>query len=167
MNKNNNYIILGLIVVAFICRMLLEQFELSWMYTGAYLSLLTIIATYYGLYSQRSNSEEEFDFLMDIKGGAQGGASFAFGTGVLTYVFYKLVHPHFLDIFIDGRRQEILSIPSDDAQLALDNFNEFASMIFVPFNWSVLTIAALTFLSIFYAFIFAAITKFFPKFVNQ
>ena len=167
MNKKNNFIILSLVILALIFRMLLEQFHLDWVLTGAYLSLLTIISTYYGVYSQRHNSDEEFDLMMDFKGGAQGGASFAFGAGFVTYIFYKFIQPHYLDIFIDGRRQLILDRPTENAAIALDNFNEFASMIFVPFNWSVLTIASLTFLSIFYAIVFAIITKFFPKFVNK
>lgn len=173
MTKNNNFVILGLIIIAFICRMIFETFGISWTFNLYYLSFLAIASTYYGLYSQRHNSTEAFDFIMDFKGGAQGGAMFAFGTGALTYVFYKLVHPHFLDIFIYNRRQLILdqqiqaNTPAETSELAINNFNAFAEMIFVPFNWSMITVAALTFLSIVYALVFALITKFFPKFVNQ
>lgn len=173
MSKSNNYTILGLIVIAFICRLSLESLEIDWTYTWSYLSLLTIVSTYYGLYSQRHNSEETFDFMMDFKGAAQGGAFFAFGNGILTYVFYKLIHPHFLEIFVEKRRYEIMEslTANNETQETIDasvqNFNSMAEMIYVPGNWSIITITSLTFLSLFYALVFAGITKFFPKFVNK
>lgn len=173
MNKKNNFIILGLILLAFIFRMLFEQFNIDWSLTWSYLSLFTIISTYYGIYSQRQNSDETFDFLMDFKGGAQGGATFAFGTGIFTYIFYKLISPNFLQHFDTQRRAEILQSLTDNGETAeniskiMENHQNMGEMIYVPGNWSVITIAALTFLSVFYAIIFALITKFFPKFVNQ
>ena len=61
MNKKNNYTILGFIIISFIIRMLFEQFGIDWSYTWVYLSLFVIISTYYGLFSQRQNSDEQFD----------------------------------------------------------------------------------------------------------
>ncbi len=173
MNKKNNFTILGLILIGFICRMLFEQFQIDWSFTWSYLSLLTIISTYYGLYSQRQNSMEEFDFLMDFKGAAQGGAMFSFGTGFLTYLFYKVINPYFLENFDMNRRKEILEVLTANGESAenitkiMENHQAMGEMIYVPFNWSIITLTALTFLSIFYAVIFAGITKYFPKFVNQ
>ena len=122
---------------------------------------------------QRQNSTEEFDFTMDFKGAAQGGAIFAVGYGIFTYVFYKLIHPHFLEIFVSTRKQEILDqlIKNNESTevitAASENFNAFAELIYVPGNLAVITITSLTFLAIIYALIFAAITKYFPKFINQ
>jgi hypothetical protein len=173
MKNSGNYTILGFILVAIICRLALESFNISWEYTWSYLSLITIASSYYGLYSQRHNSDEEFDFMMDIKGAAQGGAYFAIGYGVFTYVFYKLIHPHFLVTFIEKRKADILNAltesnaTEDVINAAIDNFTSFADMIYVPGNLAIITVTSLTFLSVFYAIIFSVITKFFPKFVNQ
>jgi hypothetical protein len=171
--SKNNYTIPGLIVLAIICRLALESFEIDWSYTWSYLSLLTVTSAYYGIYSQRQNSKESFDFMMDFKGAAQSGAFFSLGYGIFTYIFYKLIHPHFLDTFIATRRADILNVlqatneTQEVTDAAIANFNSFAEMIYVPGNLSIITVTALTFLSLFYAFIFALITKFFPKFVNQ
>ena len=173
MTKNSNSVILGFIVVAFIFRMLLEQFQLEWDYRMWYLTFFATLSTYFGMYAQRQNSDEEFDFLMDVKGAAQAGAIFAIGTGVLTFAFYKLIHPHFLEMYVTNRRDEILNglninnASSETIELAINNFNAMADMIYTPLNWSVITVASLTFLSIVYSFIFALITKFLPKFVNK
>jgi hypothetical protein len=173
MKKNTNYVILGLIILAFIFRMLFEQFSIDWSLTWSYLSLFTIISTYYGLYMQRQNSDEEFDYLMDFKGGAQGGAMFAFGTGVFTFVFYKFINPYFLENFDANRRSEILDVLTQNGESAeniakvMENHQAMGEMIYAPLNWSVITIAALTFLAVFYGFLFAFIAKFFPKFINQ
>lgn len=173
MNKKNNFTILGFILIGFICRMLFEQFQIDWSLTWSYLSFLTIISTYYGMYSQRQNSSEEFDFLMDFKGGAQSGAMFAFGTGIFTYVFYKVINPFFLENFDMNRRKEILEAltvngeSAENIAMVMENHQNMGELIYSPFHWSVITVAALTFLTIFYAVVFAGITKFFPKFVNQ
>ena len=173
MSKNYNYIILGLITLAFIFRMLLEQYQLKWFLTGSYLSLFVIISSYYGIYSQRQNSNEKFDFMMDLKGGAQGGAFFAIGTGIMTYVFYKLIHPSYLQDFDINRREEILAALIENGKSTeviskiMTNHENMGALILVPGNWSILTMATLTFLAIFYSFIFSLITKFLPKFVNQ
>ncbi|UTW65277.1 DUF4199 family protein [bacterium SCSIO 12643] len=173
MTKSNHYTLLGFILIAFICRLSLESLGIDWSYTWSYLSLLTIVSVYYNMYSQRHNSDETFDFVMDFKGAAQGGAYFAFGTGILTYVFYKLIHPHFLEVFVEERRYEIMEslTANNESQetidAAIENFGAMAELIYVPGNWSIITTAFLTFLSLFYALIFAGITKFFPKFVNK
>lgn len=173
MTKGNYYTFLGLILIGIICRLVFETFQIDWTYTWAYLSFLTIISTYYGIYSQRQNSDEEFDFTMDFKGGAQGGSLFALGYGIFTFVFYKWIHPHFLEIFLTTRRQDIMDAlhatkqSEETIRAALDNFNSFAELIYVPGNLSVITITSLVFLSIFYGLIFALIAKFLPKFVNQ
>jgi hypothetical protein len=173
MLKSSNYTILGIILLGIICRLSLESFEIDWSYTPVYLSFLSITASYYGIYSQRQNSSETFTFMMDFKGAAQGGALFAIGYGAFTYVFYKLIHPHFLETFITTRKVDIQNalVASDATQETIDaaisNFMAFADMIYVPGNLSIITITSLTFLSFFYAFIFALITNFFPKFINQ
>tara|TARA_R110002050_G_scaffold220557_1_gene356395 strand:- start:4431 stop:4952 length:522 start_codon:yes stop_codon:yes gene_type:complete len=173
MLKSNNYTIPAIIVIGIICRLSLETLEIDWSYTWAYLSFLTIVASYYGIYSQRQNTEESFDFMMDFKGAAQGGALFAIGYGAFTYLFYKLIQPHFLEIFIATRRTDIANALAESnanqetISLAIENFNSFADMIYVPGNLAIITVTSLTFLSFFYAMIFALITKFFPKFVNQ
>jgi len=173
MSKNYSTSILGIILVAIICRLSLETLEIDWSYTWSYLSLLTIVATYFGIYSQRQNSTESFDFMMDFKGAAQGGAFFALGYGIFTYIFYKIIHPHFLETFIATRRQDILNSLSNSnesqetIQAATENFNSFAEMIYVPGNLAIITVTSLTFMSLFYALIFSLITKFLPKFVNQ
>ena len=173
MLKSNNYTIPGLIVIAIISRLALETLDIDWSYTWSYLSLLTVISTYYGIYSQRQNSVESFDFMMDFKGAAQGGALFSLGYGLFTYLFYKVIHPHFLETFISTRRADIVNAlkttneSQDVVEAAVANFNSFAEMIYVPGNLAIITVTTLTFLSIFYAFIFAFITKFFPKFINQ
>lgn len=173
MLKSNNYTIPGIILIGIICRLSLETLGIDWSYTWAYLSLLTIIASYYGIYSQRQTSDESFDFMMDFKGAAQSGALFAIGYGAFTYVFYKLIQPHFLETFISTRRADIANglqesnASQETINLAIENFNSFAEMIYVPGNLAIITVTALTFLSFFYAMIFTVITKFFPKFVNQ
>lgn len=173
MIKNSNTVIFGFVITAFILRLLLEQFHLDWDYKMWYLTFFATISTYFGLYAQRQNSDEQFDFLMDVKGAAQGGALFALGTGIFTYIFYSFIHPHFLEIYVGDRRNEILEglttnhATEETASLAIANFNEMANMIYTPMNWSVITVASLTFLSIFYAITFSLITKFFPKFVNK
>ncbi|MGB0390180.1 MAG: DUF4199 family protein [Salibacteraceae bacterium] len=173
MNKGNWYTFLGLILVGIICRLIFESFQIDWSNTWAYLSFLTIISTYYGIYAPRHNSEEQFDFTMDFKGAAQGGAIFALGYGVFTYIFYKLIHPHFLEIFITTRRQEILDQLNKNNQTeevinaAIENFTAFADLIYVPGNLAIITVTSLTFLAIIYALVFATIAKYFPKFVNK
>ena len=153
--------------------MVFETFQIDWTHTWAYLSFITILATYYGIYSQRQNSTEEFDFTMDFKGGAQGGSLFALGYGIFTYIFYKWIHPHFLEIFLSTRKQDIIDRlhktdqNEETIRAALDNFNAFAELIYVPGNLAVITLTSLVFLSIVYGLIFATIAKFFPKFVNQ
>ena len=173
MINSKNLTIPGLIVLAIICRLALETFNIDWSYTWSYLSLLTVISTYYGIYSQRQGAVESFDFMMDFKGAAQGGALFALGYGVFTYLFYKVIHPHFLETFISTRRADIvnaLQANNENQEMmnsAVENFNSFAEMIYVPGNLAIITVTSLTFLSVFYALIFAFITKFFPKFINQ
>lgn len=173
MAKNFNYTILGLILLGIICRLSLESLGIDWSYTWAYLSFITILASYFGIYSPRQNSTEQFDFMMDFKGAAQGGAFFALGYGVFTYVFYKFIHPHFLEIFIATRREDIMNgltanqASTETIKLAVENFNSFAEMIYVPGNLAVITVTSLTFLTLLYALVFSLITKFFPKFVNQ
>ena len=173
MNKKNNYTILGFIIISFIIRMLFEQFGIDWSYTWVYLSLFVIISTYYGLFSQRQNSDEQFDFLMDFKGAAQGGAMYSFGTGILTYVFYKFIHPNFLQHFDLQRREEILAAlvknqeSADSIAKIMENHQNMGELIYTPGNWAVITTTGLTFLSLFYALVFSGITKYFPKFVNK
>ena len=173
MTKGNWYALLGLIIIGVIFRLAFETLHIDWSNTWAYLSFLTIISTYYGIYSQRQNSTEKFDFTMDFKNAAQAGAIFALGYGIFTYVFYKLIHPHFLEIFIKTRKQEILDQLQNTNQkqevidAAIENFNAFADLIYVPGNLSIITITSLTFLAIVYALVFATIAKYFPKFVNQ
>ncbi len=173
MTKGNYYTFLGFILIGIIFRLVFETFQIDWTHTWAYLSFLTILSTYYGIYSQRQNTKEEFDFTMDFKGGAQGGSMFALGYGFFTYIFYKWIHPHFLEMFLSNRRHDIMQALTDTGQTdetiraALDNFNSFAELIYVPGNLSVITITSLVFLSIVYGVIFAVIAKFFPKFVNQ
>ena len=173
MKSQNFYFILSLVIIAFICRMLLETFQLDWEYRLWYLSLFTVVSAYYGIYAQRHNSDETFDFLMDVKGGAQLGALFALGTSTFTFIFYQFIHPSFLANYVGERRSEILSglteTGADAATLeaALTNFNNMAEMLYTPLNWSVITLTFITFLSLFYSLIFALIAKFFPKFINK
>lgn len=108
MKINSTLYIVSFIIVAFICRLMFEQLGVDWSYTWVYLSLFTIVSTYLSMYAQRHNSDEQFDFLMDFKGAAQGGALFAFGTGIFTYLFYKVINPHFLEMFVITRRDEIM-----------------------------------------------------------
>ncbi|MFT6801611.1 MAG: hypothetical protein ACJA2N_000789 [Salibacteraceae bacterium] len=173
MNKSNWYTFLGIILIAVICRLAFESFDIDWSNTWGYLSFLTIVSTYYGMYAQRRNSDEEFDFTMDFKGGAQGGAVFAVGYGIFTYIFYKVIHPYFLEIFVTTRKQEILDQLNKNNQTeevitaATENFNAFADLIYVPGNLAIITVTSLTFLTLVYALVFAVIAKFFPKFVNK
>lgn len=173
MNKANWFTFLGLILIGIIFRLAFESFQIDWTHTWAYLSFLSIISSYYGIYAPRQNSTEHFDWTMDLKGAAQGGAIFALGYGLFTYAFYKFIHPHFLEIFITTRRQEIMDALKESNATeevitsAIDNFTAFADLIYVPGNLAIITLTSLTFLSIIYALIFATIAKYFPKFVNQ
>lgn len=173
MDKGNWYTFSGIVLIGIICRLAFESLQIDWSHTWAYLSFLTIVSTYYGIYSQRHGSDESFDFTMDFKGAAQGGGIFAVGYGIFTYIFYKLIHPNFLEIFVTTRRQEILDQLNKNNQTeevisaATENFNAFAELIYVPGNLAIITVTSLTFLTLVYALVFAVIAKYFPKFVNK
>lgn len=173
MQKNNFLNILALIIISLIARMTIETFGWDFDYRMGYLTLFAIVSAYYGIYAQRHNSNEIFDWIMDFKGAAQLGALYAAGIGITTYVYYKLINPYFLPELVAKRKAELLTglqnTGQDQATIdaALENVQAMADLIYVPGNWSIITVASLTVLSLVYAIIFATITKFFPRFVNK
>lgn len=171
MSRGNKYVWFGIILVSILCRMLIDTFDIDWTYTWVYLSFLTIIATYYGIYAQRGQSDEHFDFTMDFKGGIQGGGMFSFAYSVFVYIFYSWIHPHFLSVYVADRKAEVLAQlaktndSQDVSQAVIENMTAFADLIYVPSNLALLTLISLISLSIVYALILSLINKFIPKFI--
>jgi hypothetical protein len=173
MKQNNFLFIISLIVISLIGRMLIDTFALPEDIRIGYLLLFATISAYYGVYAQRQNSGEIFDWLMDFKGGAQLGALYGLGVGITVYVYYKWINPYYLTNLVTERKNEIIeaaarnNVAPETVDLALENIQSMADLLYVPGNRAILTITSMTALSLILAAIFATITKYFPRFVNQ
>ncbi|HBH06087.1 MAG TPA: hypothetical protein DDX92_05760 [Flavobacteriales bacterium] len=155
--------------LAFVLRLLLDSFYLDWEWRVSYLIFIVVIVVYLGIYSQRKQSNEYFTFVMDFKGGLTTGLLYALLLGIFTFSFYAFIHADFLQTIVDTRAEEILEQASQNGwsekktKQLLDNFEQFAGLIYRPLNWSVLTVLAASIMSVIYASIFALIARNYPQ----
>lgn len=156
-------------LLAFVLRLLLDTLYLDWEWRVSYLIFIVVIVVYLGIYRQRRQSNEAFTFVMDFKGGLSSGVLYALLLGIFTFIFYHFIHADFLQNIVDTRAQEIVlqaqknGWSDEKTEQLLENLEQFASLIYRPLNWSVLTTLAATIMSVIYASIFALIAKSFPQ----